>query len=247
MIRTRLRSRSSLVIAMALATLAGSTLVSPTPAHADDCLLDTNNDGDADATTDTDGGANSGGIDGQLACGVNAFATGIGSTAIGNTATASAFNSTAVGQGSDATSSDTTALGVDANATSASAIAIGSHSNATNVGAIAIGADGNDVLNNGALATGLGSTAIGVDAVASADSTTALGGLALGIRNVRDSLGEFIERQRAQFYCRRIGITRKWRLLYRLRFLFHCASNRRDGRRIRFFGRSGRCGVRLSH
>lgn len=53
-----------------LALFAGDLLISPQIAHADDCILDTNDDGNADSNTDTDGGADSAGSDSRLACGV---------------------------------------------------------------------------------------------------------------------------------------------------------------------------------
>ena len=59
---------------------AGIAMAPASQARADDCLLDTNNDGVADAG-DTDGGAISVGTD-TLACGVAAVAGAAGSTAI---------------------------------------------------------------------------------------------------------------------------------------------------------------------
>src|SRR6185369_14758441 len=85
------------VLALVLGVPTSTIFVAPQPAHADDCLLDTNNDGDADATIDTDGGADSAGVDARLACGVNATASGAGSAAIGGGATASGTSATAVG------------------------------------------------------------------------------------------------------------------------------------------------------
>lgn len=76
-----------------LGSLSGASFIAiaafaaqPTPARADECLLDTDNDGFATDAVDTDGGATSD-TDGSLACGVNAAATGIGSTAIGGDST----------------------------------------------------------------------------------------------------------------------------------------------------------------
>ena len=60
---------------MTLALGASTTMsifVAPQPAHADDCLLDTTDNGLADDTLDTDGGAESFGVDARLACGVGA-------------------------------------------------------------------------------------------------------------------------------------------------------------------------------
>ena len=62
----KLGTLGSTAAAIALAFGGSATtaiLVTPEPAHADDCLLDTNNDGDADVTIDTDGGASSSGVD----------------------------------------------------------------------------------------------------------------------------------------------------------------------------------------
>ena len=58
--------------------------------HAEDCLLDRDNDGNVDAgSTDNDGGANSNGDNRALACGIGAIATGAnGSTALGSDAAA---------------------------------------------------------------------------------------------------------------------------------------------------------------
>ncbi len=60
-----------------LALIAASICLA-TPATADDCLLDTNDDGTADSNVDTDGNASSDGVDARLACGVDAVASGGG-------------------------------------------------------------------------------------------------------------------------------------------------------------------------
>ncbi len=57
---------------LALATTFSPLMIQP--AYADDCLLDTNNDGNADTNVDTDLGANSSGINARLACGSGASA-----------------------------------------------------------------------------------------------------------------------------------------------------------------------------
>ena len=49
MIRT-LSSRASLFIAIGLSTVAGSVLVLPHEARANDCVVDTNHDGSANGT-----------------------------------------------------------------------------------------------------------------------------------------------------------------------------------------------------
>lgn len=60
--------------ALAAMLLAGAALAAwpMQDARADDCLLDTNNDGDADANVDTDLGADSAGADARVACGSGA-------------------------------------------------------------------------------------------------------------------------------------------------------------------------------
>ena len=137
--RSRSNRRIAFIAAIALASTAGSALLLPNQARADDCLLDTNNDGDADATTDTDGGANSSGEDSRLACGVSATASGQYGTAIGNYATASATDSTALGWASQATGINSTALGELANASGPHSTAVGAESIASNTGATAFG------------------------------------------------------------------------------------------------------------
>ena len=73
---------SAAALALAVAMLAAA------PAQAEDCLLDTNNDGVATAGTDTDGGADSQAADTRLACGIGATATGINGTALGTSSSA---------------------------------------------------------------------------------------------------------------------------------------------------------------
>ena len=68
-------SRHLAFAAIALVSTSLGSLLLPQQARADDCLLDTNNDGDADLT-DTDRGANSGGAANRLACGMGALASG---------------------------------------------------------------------------------------------------------------------------------------------------------------------------
>src|SRR6185436_20935962 len=76
------------VLALVLGAPTLGVLIAAQPAQADDCLLDTNDNGTATATTDTDGGAASSGIDTRLACGVGATASGSSSTAVGGSALA---------------------------------------------------------------------------------------------------------------------------------------------------------------
>ena len=130
--------RVAFIVGLALASTVGG-LLQPGEARADDCLLDSNNDGVATATTDTDGGANSAGDDQRLACGVGASATGTYSMAIGQFATASAGDSTAIGWGTDATGTNAVALGDLAQATAGAATALGGDSSASATGATAVG------------------------------------------------------------------------------------------------------------
>jgi len=74
---TLLSAASALPLALAATTFTA------TPAMAEDCLLDRDNDGVVDAGTDNDGGASSGNDDLRLACGVGASAVGSYSTALG--------------------------------------------------------------------------------------------------------------------------------------------------------------------
>ena len=152
-----------------LALIAGASLTMAPQAYADDCLLDTNNDGDVDLT-DTDGSANSSGLDTRLACGVGASAAGLDSTAVGAEASAGGINSTALGRSANAAGEDSTALGVDASAAGLDSTALGA-------GASAAGFD-STALGRFAGAAGNDSTALGRSASAEGDKSTALGAFA---------------------------------------------------------------------
>jgi hypothetical protein len=129
----------------------GFALVPTGQARADDCLLDSNDNGVADSGTDTDGGATSGGDDTRLACGAFTIATGIGATAVGGSASVSNAYGTAVGYGASASGGGTAtgqaaqAIGGYATANGAGsyanyyAAAFGASANATGANAIAIG------------------------------------------------------------------------------------------------------------
>ena len=82
----------------------------PETVQADDCLLDTNNDGNADTNVDTDNNANSDNVDARLACGTNANATGAFGTAVGSESEATASEATALGNNAVASASDATGL-----------------------------------------------------------------------------------------------------------------------------------------
>ncbi len=183
-----------------LALIAGANLAITPPAFADDCLLDTNNDGDADSNVDTDGGADSGGFEFNLACGHDAIATsssialgflsiatGLTSTALGNDARATGFTSTAVGSGTgsgsftSATGNQSTAVGSFATAAGDFSTAVGSSASATGLDSTALGTDssaaGGDstALGRSASAAGSDSTALGYSANAGGDFSIALG------------------------------------------------------------------------
>ena len=102
---------SGMVAASALAM--GLALGVATPAMAETCLLDTNDDGNADENVDTTGGADDGSIleTTKLACGPGASATAAFATGVGPTANASGSGSTALGFGSIASQTGATALG----------------------------------------------------------------------------------------------------------------------------------------
>ncbi len=153
--------RNALMVLVLLAVPVPQTL-------ADDCLLDTNNDGNAD--TNTDLGANSGGNNFRLACGDLTVATGNNSTALGSRANATGDNATAVGQSADATATNAIAIGDNAQATADRATAVGRFAEATASNAIAVG--------DSAEATATDTTVVGVDANATASLSTALGKLA---------------------------------------------------------------------
>ena len=109
---TRMLLGTGSAFAMALA----ANLFTATPALADDCLLDRDNSGDVSVIDDNDGGADSGGDDTRLACGVGARASGVDSTALGRAAFAQAIRTIAVGSHSSALGADSTALGAYAEA-----------------------------------------------------------------------------------------------------------------------------------
>jgi hypothetical protein len=136
-------------------------LVPGTPANAATCGLSLNDD---NATINTVGGANSGGTDSRLACGVDATATGANSTAVGWAARAEALNTAAFGAGALALGANATAIGRSSGPTTAV------------VGATTIGASA------GRLGAGVYSTAIGSGGtfqhapIAAGDYSLAIGG-----------------------------------------------------------------------
>ena len=162
------------IATLALAGIALAAFLPAGSARADDCLLDTNNDGNADSNVDTDLAADSGGDDARLACGSGASAGSTGSVALGRNATTSSGGvanniisssiNTAVGNSSFAIGSSNTALGAFARA------ATYDQSNAdlgTVVGAIAVG--------NNALAGADATVAIGRNANSTGTSSTSVG------------------------------------------------------------------------
>ncbi len=121
-----------------LALIAGLSLSMAPQAFADDCLLDTNDDGDVDLT-DTDGGADSSGFNTRLACGVGASAAGDESTVVGYFASAAGNNSTALGRSASAAGDNSTALGYDASAAGNPSTAVGRSTRAAGSNSTALG------------------------------------------------------------------------------------------------------------
>ena len=100
--------RTMIKLSASVMALAAYSAFSAAPAQAAECILDTNNNGVADAG-DTDGGAvSSNGT--QLACGPNALVQGNNSTAVGANAQSNASGSTAVGSTATASGSASSAL-----------------------------------------------------------------------------------------------------------------------------------------
>ena len=178
----------------ALALIAGVGLGTPMPAFADDCLLDTNNDGNADSNIDTDGLANSSGNDFRLACGHLASAAGGESTALGWSANAAGGSSIALGRSANAAGTESiavgnfasaaldeaTALGFAASAAGNFSTALGYSASAVNFGATAVGNStsagfSSTALGRNANAAGSSSTAVGVAASTAGGGSTALG------------------------------------------------------------------------
>ena len=77
------RTIRAFLLAGSAGIATAAMLLPAAPARADDCLLDTSNDGTATAGVDSDLAANSGGDDSRLACGEFAQALGTPSVAIG--------------------------------------------------------------------------------------------------------------------------------------------------------------------
>ncbi len=146
------------------------------PAYADDCLLDTNNDGNADTDVDTDGGAFSSGNAARLACGPSASASGDASTALGFLASAAGDNSVALGREAGAAVTGAIALGYLADAAGGNSVALGRSASAPESVSIAIG--------NSSDAAGTNSIAIGSFAEATMNGSVAIG-------NFTDATGLF--------------------------------------------------------
>ena len=160
-------------IAALLTGVASMSLA--TPAQADDCLLDTNDDGDADTDVDTDGGAESD-DETNLACGTDATATGSDAIAIGNQATADGGDAIAIGGNRDFTDANNNGIpDVNEDADPANDV---NNTMAIGPSTTAVGGQ--------AVAMGPGATAFGWRSVADAERATALGHLADagGVRSV---------------------------------------------------------------
>ena len=148
-------------IAKVIVLLASVNIIGIT--YAEDCILDFNNNSAADGT----GGAFSSGNDLRLACGRDAQATGINTTAVGYAAIASGSNSASFGRDAKAIGNSSTALGRSAQANSSQSIAIGTSAEASGVQAIALGEE--------AVASASGAIAIGADVIANKANTMTVG------------------------------------------------------------------------
>lgn len=160
--------KKTLLLTTALTMGVAATFLLPVDhIHAEDCLLDRDNDGVVDVTTDTYGAANSNDQNEALACGIRATATGTQATSVGTDFLATGNFSVAVGNDSDATQTSSTAVGYFAGATGEGSsavgrsavssgnqsVALGFNTDATARGSIAIGGDGFDSDSAGAQAT----------------------------------------------------------------------------------------------
>ena len=118
--------RRSLFVATSVGAIAISS-----PAMAETCFLDRNDNGTIDPATDDDGDASSEGLS-SLACGVDATATEAGSTATGNRSAATGLDSTATGVFATANGRDgATATGAYSAAGDTSSTATGAYSSAS--------------------------------------------------------------------------------------------------------------------
>ena len=131
---------NTLLLTTALTLSAvGSMLIPLEEVKAEDCLLDRDNDGVVDLTTDTDGAANSNDQNDALACGIRANATGSQATSIGTDSNGTGDFSVAVGYSADASQNSATSLGYQANAGGNSSTALGRSANASGSGSIRSG------------------------------------------------------------------------------------------------------------
>ncbi len=159
------KTLTALVVHTAL--MLSLSFIHVTPASAFTCLLDTNNDGNADTNVDTDGGADSNGLNTELACGGGANATGLDSTALGLNSDATADNATAMGAFADATAERSTALGYNADASGVNATVVGADTDATARDSTAVGRI--------AQAESVGAIALGASAdISATDSSSAI-------------------------------------------------------------------------
>ena len=108
------KSHRPLMLASAAALAMAMLMLPVKQAQADDCLLDTTNNGLANDGADGDLAANSGGVDSRLACGASATASGNYSTATGSFSTASGLASTASGTSANAAGNGDIAIGSEA-------------------------------------------------------------------------------------------------------------------------------------
>ncbi len=155
---------TGLMAAASFIAIAAGALA-PQQALAEECLLDTTDDGSATAA-DTDAGADGSGAD-SLACGAGATASGAYSVALGAEAWATHTASTAIGAISSAEGNYAVAVG-------ALSIASGSYANAIGYSAQASGADAT-AIGHTAIASGVGALALGFSTTSSGDLSSAIG------------------------------------------------------------------------
>ena len=162
------------------------------PALARDCLLDTNNDGVATASTDTDGGAESANQPDRLACGPYTNAAASGAVSVGVSSSASGAYSMAAGYLAAAYQRDAIALGNQAEGSSQQAVAIGAYAtvqtgaiSSTGYAGVAVGYSA--YAENGGVAMGKDSDARGGVALGRVSFASDETGAALGVSSVAGS------------------------------------------------------------
>ena len=166
--RYKLNKLAGLAATASAAALAMGAFTA-TPVAAEECLLDSDQDG-VPSAGDSDGGAFSNPVFvNSLACGTGASASSPNATAVGGGAQASGANSTAVGRNALSSNANTVAVGTNSIASGSASTALGYLALASASGATAVG--------NDSQASGNISTALGRLAEANGGRATAEGGV----------------------------------------------------------------------